>query len=115
MNKIWKVGLFAPNREYLDEIMKYTYRIIKDRNETIIKTVKSKDKPYIETDKSWYEFRTPVEGVRGYKWHELFIFDSQFIDEEILDVDIISKLIPYDIFNCEEYDYRKYIHYLDKN
>ena len=115
MNKLWKVGLFAKDSSYLEEALTFVIKKIADKGEEIISIKKSVAKFEIITNKSLYMFIAASDNARGYRWHEVFIFDAWTIDKEILDTCVMSQIIPFDRLNRHTWDYKKYIHYLEKN
>ena len=115
MNKLFKVGLFAKDSSYLEEALAFINKKIADKGEEIISINKSVAKFEIITNKSLYMFITLDCNARGYRWHEVFVFDAWTIDKKILDSCILTKIIPLDTLNRHTWDYKKYIHYLEKN
>lgn len=116
MKGLWKIGLFAKDKSYLEEAFEFSNKLIKDKDETIILTKKMSDTFEVQTDKTLYIFKIANHGVRGYRWHEVFIFDAYLIDREIIDICILPKIVPYDMWNRDiEWKIGKYIHFLEKN
>ena len=113
MNKLYKVGLIAKDSSYLKKALALTNIRIANKGEEVISIKKTVDKFEIITNKSLYIFIVASDNARGYRWHEVFIFNAWAIDREILDVCIISKIIPFDISNSHTWDYEKYVHYLE--
>ena len=113
MNKLYKVGLIAKDSSYLEKALALTNIRIANKGEEIVSIKKTADKFEIITNKSQYMFIVASDNARGYRWHEVFIFNAWTIDREMLDVCIISKIIPFDIFNSHTWDYEKYVHYLE--
>ncbi len=116
MNKLWRVGLFAKDYTYLDEVYEFTNKLIEDKDEEIEEIRKWVQGFEIITDKSLYKFIVVSEGIRGYRWHEAYVFDSWLIDSESIDGLILAKIVPYDMWNRDiQWDYRKYVHYMERN
>ena len=68
MSKLWKVGLFAKDYSYFDDMFEFANKLIKDNGEKIIQIKDMFNTFEIETDKSLYKFIEVHEGIRGYRW-----------------------------------------------
>ena len=115
MNKLFKVGLFAKDSSYLEEALAFINKKISNKGEEVVSIKKTAYKFEIITNKSQYMFIAASDNARAYRWHEVFIFDAWTIDKEILDICVIYQIIPFDRLNRHTWDYKKYIHYLEKN
>lgn len=114
MSKLWSVGLFVKDKDYLDKAFKFTNNLIKDKNEEIVKIIKSNYNFRIETKNSVYKCLVANESIRGHVWHKVFIFNAEMIDNAIIGWYIISRIFPYDIFNKDDsWSYKDYVHYVE--
>lgn len=116
MDKLWRVGLFANDRSYFNYAFDFVNKLIKDKDEKIIQIKDMFNTFEIETDKSLYKFIEVHEGIRGYRWHEAYIFDSWTMSKEMIDGLILAKIVQYDIWDKDaRWDYKKYVHFMERN
>lgn len=116
MSKLWKVGLFAKDYSYYDDVFEFANKLIEEKGEVITFIEKATKVFRIDTNKSSYRFVVVNEGIRGYRWHEAYIFDALLIDFEKVDSLIIAKIVPYDMWNRDAtWNYKKYVHFMERN
>lgn len=112
MSKLWKVGLFAKDYSYYDDVFEFVNKLIEEKGEVITFIEKATKVFRIDTNKSSYRFVVVNEGIRGYRWHEAYIFDSWTMSKEMIDGLIIAKIVPYDIWNKDpEWNPNDYVYY----
>ena len=116
MSKLWKIGLFANDRSYFNDVFEFANKLIKDKNEKIVQIKNMFNTFEIETDKSLYNFVKVHEGIRGYRCHEAYIFDSWTMSKEMIDSLIMAKIVQYDMWNRDvQWNYKKYVHFIEIN
>ena len=112
MSKLWKVGLFVKDYSYFDDVFEFTNKLIENKGEEITFIKKTTETFEIETNKSLYKFIVVNESIRGYRWHEAYIFDTWLIDLEKIENLILAKIVPYDMWNRDvQWNRNKYVHY----
>lgn len=112
MSKLWKVGLFVKDYSYFDDVFEFANKLIESKGEEITFIKKTTETFEIETNKSLYEFIVVNESIRGYRWHEAYIFDTWLIDLEKIENLILAKIVPYDMWNRDvQWNRNKYVHY----
>lgn len=110
MKDKWVVALLAKDTRYLDDVLDYIKYAIEKDNENIIYFQISTDTFEIETGRNIYKFVSTNKDIKGCRFNEIFIFDAWAIDKDVLDNLIISTIIKDDTN-----DFRKNIHYLERN
>lgn len=112
MDRLWQVGLFAKDDSYYDDIFNFTNKLIQEKCEEIKEIIKCSNKFEIRTNKSIYKFVVVNENIRGYRWHEAYVFDTWLIDLEKINSLILAKIVRYDIWNKDpEWNPNDYVHY----
>lgn len=112
MSKLWKVGLFVKDYSYFDDVFEFANKLIESKGEEITFIKKTTETFEIETNKSLYEFIIVNESIRGYRWHEAYIFDTWLIDLEKIENLVLAKIVPYDMWNRDvQWNRNKYVHY----
>lgn len=116
MSQLWKVGLFAKDYSYFDDMFEFANKLIGSKGEVITYIEKTTRTFRIDTDKASYRFVVVNESIRGYRWHEAYIFDSWTMSKEMIDGLIIAKIVPYDIWDRDAtWSYKKYVHFMERN
>lgn len=98
MSQLWKVGLFAKDYSYFDDMFEFANKLIGSKGEVITYIEKTTRTFRIDTDKASYRFVVVNESIRGYRWHEAYIFD----DFNMWDRDAT-------------WSYKKYVHFMERN
>lgn len=116
MDRLWRVGLFAKDDSYYDDVFDFTNKLIQEKGEKIEEIRKCFDKFEIRTNRSIYKFVIVNENIRGYRWHEVYVFDTWLIDLEKINSLILAKIVPYDMWNRDAtWSYKKYVHFMERN
>lgn len=112
MDRLWRVGLFVKNDGYYDDVFDFANKLIKEKGEEIEEIRKCNNKFEIRTNKSIYKFVVVNENIRGYRWHEAYVFDTWLIDLEKIHSFILAKIMPYDVWDRDtEWNLNDCVHY----